>query len=245
MDLSYFLYRRLARWITCRVRLPFGASLSLSTKYDVASFQDVFCHPFYWQSFGWVRGPPRLVVDCGANCGHFSILTDTCIRVRFGRSDTRYILVEPNPALRPILERNLRDAGLASRSRVVAGLLGAKAGRSTLWVHPKNYLASSLSPLQGAIPHEVPFVDLRTELPEPHVDILKVDIEGGEYAFVRENPDVFSLAQLLLMEVHPASREEQALMFGRIEATGLLRLGHAVESDGLSLHAWTRNGAHP
>jgi FkbM family methyltransferase len=240
MSVNYFLYRRLCRWITCDLRLPFQVNLSLSTKYDVASFQDVFCHPFYWQVFAWIQQPPRLVVDCGANCGHFTVLVDTCTRVKFGISDTRYILVEPNPALLPILRRNLADAGLAARCRVLTGLLGLKTGNSTLWVHPKNYLASSLTPMAGARPYEVPFIDLKKSIDAPAVDVLKIDIEGGEYPFVRENADVLSLCKLLMMEVHEASPAEQDALFSRVEATGLTPLGQPVAGDGLCLRAWSR-----
>src|SRR5580693_10151500 len=41
--LNSFLYRRLCSWITCDLRLPFGSRVALSTKYDIASAQDVFC----------------------------------------------------------------------------------------------------------------------------------------------------------------------------------------------------------
>ena len=243
VNINYFLYRRLCRWITCDLRLPYQVELSLSTKHDVASFQDVFCHPFYWQLFNWMEHPPQLVVDCGANCGHFSVLADSCARVKFGRSDARYVLVEPNPALLPILRRNLQAAGLAGRSRVLVGLLGQKSGSSTLWVHRKNYLASSLMPLPGAQRHQVPFIDLRASIDAALIDVLKVDIEGSEYSFVRDNADLLATARLLMMEVHGAAAGEQETMFGRLEATGLRPLGAPVCADGLYLRAWRRPSA--
>ena len=240
MSVNYFLYRRLCRWITCDLRLPFRVELSLSTKHDVASFQDVFCHPFYWQLFTWMEHAPELVVDCGANCGHFSVLADTCARVKFGRSDAQYVLIEPNPGLLPILSRNLEATGLAGRSRVLTGLLGQKSGSSTLCVHPKNYLASSMLPLAGAQRHELPFIDLKAAIGTSMIDILKVDIEGSEYSFVRDNADVLSCARLLLMEVHGAAAGEQETMFARLEATGLRPLGEPLVADDLYLRAWFR-----
>jgi FkbM family methyltransferase len=245
MDINYFLYRRLARWITCRVRLPFNRSISLASKHDVASFQDVFCHPFYWQAYGWLREPPKYVVDCGANCGHFSVLMDTCIKVRFGSSDTQYVLVEPNPGIIPVLRRNLRDAGLLDRSRIITGLLGGSgsSGESgTLWVHRKNFLASSATPTRGAVPHKVSFVDLQSELVVPRIDVLKVDIEGAEYGFIRNNPALLNRIGLLLMEVHEAPAGEQSQLFRRIEASGLEPLEGSIMADGLWLRAWRRPG---
>jgi len=242
MNISFFLYRRFCQWITCELRLPFQSKVSLASKYDIGSFQDVFCHPYYWQVFSWLREPPKRVVDCGANCGHFAILMDTCIRVRFGRSETQFVLVEPNPALRPILERNLEEAGLTGRTRILTGLLGPKTGTSTLWIHPKNFLASSMTQFDGAKPHVVPFIDLAESLGGAPIDVMKVDIEGGEYPFVRENADVLALTCMLMMEIHDAPTEERSAMFGAIQAAGLLPHGQDVKSDGLWLRAWERLG---
>lgn len=58
-----FLYRRLARWITCEVKLLGQHPLALDNKFQVNSLQDVFCHPFYWQLYNWLLEPPQQVVD--------------------------------------------------------------------------------------------------------------------------------------------------------------------------------------
>jgi FkbM family methyltransferase len=238
--LNYFMYRRLCRWITCNFQLPFGAQVALRTKYDIASAQDVFCHPYYWQLYSWLPYAPKLVVDAGANCGHFTILLDTCTRVAFGRSDTRYLLVEPNAALIPILSANLARAGLAGRYTIIEGLLGAKSGSSMFWVHPRNFLASSMKPLRGAEARTVSFVDLMPIIGGQEIDVLKVDIEGGEYPFVQYNGDVLARSNLVVMEVHDAPDEAQAVMFAAVEAAGLAPLGRPVNADGLRMRAWAR-----
>ena len=111
-----FLYRRLARWITCEVKLLGQHPLALDNKFQVNSLQDVFCHPFYWQLYNWLPEPPRLVVDLGAHCGHFSMLADVCFRTQFGAVDPEYLLVEPNPKLTPVIRRNLQKSGLCTRA---------------------------------------------------------------------------------------------------------------------------------
>jgi FkbM family methyltransferase len=238
--INAFMYRRLCRWITCNFQLPFGAQVALRTKYDIASAQDVFCHPYYWQLYSWLPIAPELVVDAGANCGHFSILLDTCTRVAFGQSGTRYLLVEPNAALIPILSANLERAGMAGRFTIVEGLLGAKSGSSTLWVHPKNFLASSMKPLHGARARLVSFIDLMPLIAGQEIDVLKVDIEGGEYPFVQHNGDVLARSNLVVMEVHDAPDTAQARMFEAVQATGLQPLGRPVDADGLRMRAWSR-----
>jgi len=73
MNLSAFLYRRVAGFISCTLSLPNGGQLSLKTKHEVASASDVFFNPFYWHLFNYIEKPPSLIVDCGANCGHFTV----------------------------------------------------------------------------------------------------------------------------------------------------------------------------
>src|ERR1700683_2267355 len=238
--LNSFLYRRLCSWITCDLRLPFGSRVALSTKYDIASAQDVFCHPYYWQLYSWLPQAPELVVDCGANCGHFTILLDTCTRVAFGRSETRYLLVEPNAALMPVLAGNLERAGLGGRYTIIEGLLGPKSGSSTLWIHPKNYLASGMRPLRGARRRVVPFVDLMPLMEHRTIDVLKIDIEGGEYPFVQHNVDVLARSNLVVMEIHDAPEAVQGEMFETLTAAGLSPLGRPVDADGLRMRTWHR-----
>jgi FkbM family methyltransferase len=201
-----FLYRRLARWITCQVSLfPGNHRLALDNKFQVNSFQDVFCDPFYWQLYTFVSSPPKLVVDLGAHCAHFSMLADVCFRARFGAGDTEYLLVEPNKRLLPVIERNLARSRLCAKNRVLHGLVGAsRAGSGTLWVHPKNFLVSSVGQIADSRAVEVPFVDLDAAVGNRTIDLLKVDIEGAEFALVDNYPAIFRRTQMLVMEIHEA-----------------------------------------
>ena len=115
-SISFFLYRRLSQWITCEFGLSRRSKITLKNKFEVASFKDVFCHPFYWQLFHYISTPPQLVVDCGAHCGHFTILADICFRSKFSTLDTQYILIEPNPYLIPIIEKDIRDVAMQGKT---------------------------------------------------------------------------------------------------------------------------------
>jgi len=247
MSLSAFLYRRLSRWVTCELAPPGANRIALRTKHDVASASDVFCHPFYWQLFHWLSTPPRLVVDCGANCGHFSLLAEMCIRSKFGGADARYLLIEPNPLLIGRLARNLSDAGLAGRTRVIHGLLGTRGEARTLWVQPSNFLASGLTAQRGAKPYEIPGVRLRDIVPDERLDVLKIDIEGAEFSLIEDEPDVMARVGLLCLEVHSASRTDRDRLARRLEAAGLTRQLRVptAEAQELWLCTRTRWGTDP
>lgn len=235
MSINFYLYRRLSRWITCELNLPGKSKIALHNKYEVASFQDVFCHPFYWRVYDWIHDPPKLVIDCGANCGHFSILSDLCLRAKFGSSNTEYILIEPNPFLIPLIHKNISDAELSDRVEVKQAILGNKLGYSTLWVNSKNYLTSSLHPTKGAQPHIVEYLDLLKVARDRKIDLLKIDIEGGEFEFVRSNLDLLTQVNLIFMELHQAPQEMHEEIFASLKLVGLHLATKPIESNGQKL----------
>jgi hypothetical protein len=61
-----------------------------------------------------------------------------------------------------------------------------------------------------------------------HIDVLKMDIEGGEYAFLRHEEELLSRVGQLLIEIHinmPISNIDLVQFIDRIESHGL-RLFH-------------------
>lgn len=235
-----FLYRRLARLITCELQLLDNAKIALQSKYEVASFQDVFCQPFYWQIFNLVNEPPKLIVDCGAHCGHFSILADICFQNKFGVKDTEYLLIEPNPHLLPVLQKNINDTNLTSRSQIIPGLLGSQNGYDTLWINPKNYLSASLQPIKDAKPHKIQYINLLNIIGDRTIDLIKIDIEGAEYNFVKENIILLQKANLIFLELHHESLDKQHELFQSLAAIGLYPATKPLASNGHQLVIFQR-----
>jgi FkbM family methyltransferase len=209
MSLSAFLYRRLCRFVTCELTLSPGRRLALRTKYDVASCSDVFFHPFYWTSLSFLSAPPNHVVDCGACCGHFSILADTFLKSRFAAAEPKFTLVEANPLAIPVLKRNLADAGLFKRATIVHALLGVHSpSPSPFWIDRRNWLTASTRPLLGAWQFHVATAKLASLTDHQPVGLLKIDIEGAEYQLLELEPHVFHCATMVLAELHGTSRQQ-------------------------------------
>jgi len=239
-----FLYRRLARWITCEVRLLGRHPLALDNKFQVNSLQDVFCSPFYWQLYSWVQSPPNLVVDLGAHCAHFSMLADICFRARFGEVQPEYVLIEPNPRLMPVIIRNLRRSGLCPRNLVRQGLVGAtRTGRGTLWVSSKNFLSASLQQAPATRGVEVDYIDLEAIIGGRPIDLLKIDIEGAEYDFVDNYPDLLEQARVVLMEIHQAPEERQRSLFARLSDAGLRLAAKPLRNEAFVLAMFRKSDA--
>jgi FkbM family methyltransferase len=243
MNWRSFLYRRLCGVVTCELNLPSGGALALGTKFDVASAADVVAHPFYWQLFHLLDRRPVSVVDCGAHCGHFTVVANICIRTRFGQSADHYTAIEPNPMLLPVISRTVFRAGIAERTKIVQGLLGCDGASADLWVHPKNYLTSSFSPQPGARAHSVPCVLADKVVPAGPIDVLKVDIEGGEFGLLRKEPDLFQRTELLFLEIHAGSAEQSRWFNDTLNQIGFRDAGPRIEHCGQQLAVMRRGRA--
>ncbi|SMX29582.1 hypothetical protein TRP8649_03719 [Pelagimonas phthalicica] len=200
MHLPSFLYRRLSRFVTCVLRVPGGGTLELDSKFQVASFQDVFMDPNYWRIFTLFAQEPKLVVDCGAHCGHFTVLTEICLRMRFGEVATQYVMVEPNDHLQPMIKRNLASANLSDRAQVYQAVVGQKSGTAMLETMAKNFLISSVS--SSGTGQAVDYLDLAEPVGDRRIDLLKLDIEGAEFDFLKQNPDILAKTDNIVAEVH-------------------------------------------
>jgi FkbM family methyltransferase len=239
---SAFLYRRLARWITCEVQLLGEHRLSLDSKFQVNSLQDVFCHPFYWQLYSWLPAAPELVVDLGAHCGHFSMLADVCFRTQFPGSEPHYVLIEPNPKLIRVIEANLGRSGLCRRHQLLRGLVGAKRdGKDRLWVCSRNFLSASLNKGLGTYAVSADYLDLETIIQNRQIDLLKMDIEGAEYGFVEVYPELLKSTRFVMLELHERAEYRLESVYEAMHRAGLRLRSTPVEHGAARLAMFQRD----
>ncbi len=240
MSLGAFFYRRLGRFVTCELNFSSGGRLALRTKYDVASCSDVFLHPFYWTSLSFLTEPPIRVVDCGACCGHFTILADVFMKSRFKNAESQFTLIEANPLAIPVLQRNLADAGVLDRARVVHALLGNHSPpQDSLWVDPRNWLSASTQRLPGARQFRVATSALAPLIDAGPVGVLKIDIEGAEHRLIESEPEVFRRTAMVLAELHGSSSEQQSFI-SKCQGLGLHVAGTSFQHAGHLLVALVR-----
>ena len=239
-SLQFFLYRRLAGAGVLAARFKKDKTeIWLSDKFQVASFQDVFLDPNYWRVFTALEKPPELVVDCGAHCGHFAILAELCIVARFGASQARYVLVEPNDALLPALRGNIAAAGMADRVRILRGFVGTKSGEAHLATHPSNHLVGRAQ--EGGSGPAIPYLDLAAITDGAAIDLLKLDIEGAEFQFAASNRDVLDKTDLVVAEVHPHTGSVET--FQALLAQSDLLVDGPVVTAGENFVAWFKRRA--
>lgn len=158
------------------------------------------------------------IVDLGGNVGYSCLLW--C-----GKYPNAGVLTfEPHPTHCQLLKWHMERNGCANRVELVAAAAGVQAGVANLTDKDDSSAIVHGAPV-GSM--EVRVVDLFQAIPEGAIDILKMDIEGSEYAILAD-PRFEALAartQCVLLEWHARNGQGEALFRDR-----LANLGFAVRS---------------
>jgi FkbM family methyltransferase len=176
-DLWRYLSHRGSYPYRCRIRTPLTeVAPLLYGPHDMLTATEVFCKRVYP-----VQSEARVIVDVGANIG----LSALYFLTEAPRS--RLHLFEPNPALGDRLRSNL--AGFADRVGIEDVALAAAGGRAEFGVEPTGrYGGIGVAGSSGTIEVECRAAgavlgEIARE--EGGIDLLKIDIEGGEVELLR------------------------------------------------------------
>jgi len=181
----------------------------------------------------------RTIVDLGANVG-YSILY-------FLRAhpEARVIAFEPHPAHVACIRRHLVVNGVeAKRVELHAVAGGAAAAHLTLTDAGATSEVVTKSAGAGGIPVEV--VDIFPLVQELEIDLMKIDIEGGEYAIIDDPRFARLKVRWLVMECHrtDAVGEPYTYCQERLKAAGYEVMsrpeGAAAHTEGRTSLLWAR-----
>ena len=192
-----------------------------------------------------VLKPGMVFVDVGANDGYYTLFAAR----RVGPGG-RVVSVEPSSRERAHLERNLTRNGIGN-VEVVPAALGAAAGHADLHLahgaHTGHNTLGSFAH-DDVVPARIERVPLETldavvaRLALPHVDVVKIDVEGGEANVIAGARTVLaSMRPVLLMELNDSALRAQ----GSGEASLLATLNHELNSDVLAFSPTTGLAARP
>jgi FkbM family methyltransferase len=160
-------------------------------------------HSFYWQAVQIIRSrlydlrgqdAPPLILDCGAHIGMASIFFAS----RFPGAEIHAF--EADPAIAETLAENLRSLGLTGVTPHAAAVWINDDGVSFADSHDDSGHVQA----DGAGGLRTPSIRLRdflTALTRP-VDLLKLDIEGAEFAVIRDCDGALGGVRRIIAEVH-------------------------------------------
>jgi FkbM family methyltransferase len=195
-----------------RFRTPSGAVVSLPGPYSPGA-REMYCRNVYLRrgltmpSRGWV-------IDLGANHGLFSVWAAV--------SGAQVIAVEAQHGFAAEISRLAAHNGVSERVHVEVGMAGGVAiPGSAVGVLADDEAWSGASHAGPARPAGVTVPELMSAYRVDRVGLMKVDIEGGEFAVLGAGEDLGWLGQVdqLVLEVHPGHGDIPA-MLGRLRDSG-------------------------
>lgn len=172
-----------------------------SLEYFTGLFTEIFFKETYYLE---PTQKPIRVIDCGANIG-VSLLY---IKIRAPHACV--VCFEPNPAARAVLEKNIEANGWKNEVRVLPYALGKKKGAVDFFVDDKVATSSGGSTARhqknkgrGLDSYKVE-VDTLSHYIDRNIDLLKIDIEGGEFDVLEEltTQDTLRRVSTLQLEYH-------------------------------------------
>jgi FkbM family methyltransferase len=195
---------------------------------DMQSIREVWIDECYRLPFDLV---PTRVVDLGANIG----LTSLWFAHRYGCATI--IAVEPSPSNARLTRMNLERNGV--KAEVVEAAVGPHDGTGFFAAVGADSNLGRLEATGRAVPI-VSMATLLAKLPEgTDVDLLKLDIEGGEEALLKENVAWLHRVKSIIAEFHPEVIDYPAAIRA-IEQQGFRYLPAHSAADFASMDAFVR-----
>lgn len=210
---------------------------------DLEIGMNVILGAYETAELAWLRtvlGPGEVAVDVGANIGFFTMHMAALVG-----PGGRVFAFEPQPEVRGLLERSVRENRFEDRVTVSPAAVSDRVGTSRLVcldvVAAGNSGGSYLSTRSDALPTghatlEVPTVTLDS-VPFPgRVALVKIDAEGAEGLVVRGAARFLAEHRpALLVEVNPEALAREAATTGAGLVSTLCGLGyraHELEGSG-------------
>lgn len=198
---------------------------------DLQSLREVLVLEVYAAELGFT---PSTVLDLGANIG----LTSLWLHRRHGsRAGQAFQLVAVEAAAEnaALAEANLEANGVSAEViHAAAGLVSGQAWFETRAASNLGRMLDHAEP--GAVPVSVVGIrDLLAKFPNSHVDLVKMDIEGGEGALLGHDTTWLEGVRVLMVEWHDDRADSRPLIQKVIAAGFEHRPLNESRQDNLSL----------
>lgn len=183
-----------------------GQKITLNTFHDLITIWVIFFRHEYK-----IPDKTKVVIDAGANIGSFSIYAST-------KAKEIYAL-EPFPETCAQLQKNITQNKLEDKVKIIPVALANKTGTRNMDLsegpsQSRGLLGSDAS--KGLEVKTSTLEDFFNSIGKEKIDLLKIDIEGGEHEVFHSTSDQ-TLARInnIAMEYHPC--QPKKTLFDRIQ----------------------------
>jgi FkbM family methyltransferase len=179
---------------------------------DLQSLREVLVEEVYACDLPFV---PQTVLDLGANIGLASLWLARRVKPSQTQSNQAPFLlaVEPVPENAAVAEANFRDNGIPGE--VVRAAVGQRTGEAWFETRTESNLGRLAGERLGETGLRVAVIgirDLLARFPGGQVDLMKMDIEGGEEELLGRDIDWLARVRALIVEWHDDRADSRALI---------------------------------
>lgn len=194
-------------------RTSSGVVVSLPAAYTVGA-REMYCRDVYLRS-GLTMPTDGWVIDLGANRGLFSVWAAV--------NGAQVVAVDAQQGFAAEIERLAAHNHVSDRVHVeIAVASGVHTSGAIVGVVANDHRWATTSHGAATRPADVSVPQLMSSHRIERVGLMKVDIEGGEFAvFAEENLDWLKLVDQLVFEIHP-DFGDVALLIDRIRRHGFV-----------------------
>jgi FkbM family methyltransferase len=182
-----------------------GVSVALPGAYTPGA-REMYCRNVYLRT-GITMPAGAWVVDLGANCGLFAAWAAV--------AGARVIAVEAQHGFAPLIKKLAQHNGVVERVSVETAVAsGVTISGSRVGLIADDAQWSATSHGDAARPCELSVPDLIAKYKMSRIGLLKMDIEGGEFAVLGadENLNWLDRVDQLALEIHPDFGDAPALI---------------------------------
>ena len=207
-----------------RCRLRGGPEISLRPKpsHDYQTALEIFFERIYECDLD--PSSVRRIIDLGGNVGY------SCLFWCEKYPNASVLTFEPHPTHCRLLEWHVEKNGYANRVKLVAAAAGVREGAANLTDEDDG---SAIVQDASANSMGVRVADVFQTIPDGPIDVLKMDIEGSEYAILAD-PRFEALAartDRVLLEWHARGEEGEAFCRNRLASLGFsVRSGRTCDN---------------
>ena len=163
----------------------------------LSMLQDIYVKKVYDFDF---KSDQPLIVDAGANIGLASI------RWCEHFPKARLIAIEADPAIGQVYKHNIQQAGFSDRVTLHNSAAWINDGH--LQFNREGADGGRIAQKEASLASSIPCLDLSRLLKElPHIDFLKLDIEGAENLVFPHIAEQLSKVDRLFLEYHESENE--------------------------------------
>jgi FkbM family methyltransferase len=198
----YTFWRLLGRAVPVNLKLAAGPRLQFRPKTrtdnDYGTAYEIFVHGYYDIPDNCLeKSKVALVVDLGSNVGF------TCLHWLALCPNARVIAFEPHPAHVNQLRKNLALNKWEAKVEIHSAAAGTRT--ENVWLSDAGTSSAVQSNQNGGL--EIAMEDFFVQCGSKRIDILKMDIEGGEYALLEDKRFEGLSVRLLVMEWHTSDQQ--------------------------------------